>query len=69
VLPRAEALRLELGPLEMDVLGTAVRVDRILLEVDPVTRASVSVLCGPSGSGETPRDLARKLNRLVAALT
>jgi hypothetical protein len=62
----------ELGPLETDVLGTAIRVDRVLLEVDPVTRGTVGVLCGPAGSPgapDTPRDLARKLNRLIEALT
>lgn len=65
------SLRLELGPLELDLFGTALRVDRVSLEVEPVTRAAVGVLCGPAGSGDaaSPRELARKLNRLVAALT
>jgi hypothetical protein len=64
-----QALRVELGPLEADVLGTAIRVDRVLLEVDPVTRGTVGVLCGSAGAPDAPRELARKLNRLIGALT
>jgi hypothetical protein len=64
-------LHVELGPLELDALGTSLRLDRVVIDVDPVTRAAVGALCGPTrprGSGEAPRELARKLNRLLAAL-
>jgi hypothetical protein len=30
-----QALRVELGPLEADVAGTAIHVDRVLMELDP----------------------------------
>jgi hypothetical protein len=70
------ALHLELGPLELDLLGTALRLDRVVLNLEAMPGASVSMrnslcaLTGGGGMGTMPLEqAARVLNRILLVLS
>lgn len=66
-----DILHLELGPLDLDLLGLVVHLDRIVLDVDAQPGAGNllgNLLCSVAGLLDNPSGLARVLNRILGII-
>jgi hypothetical protein len=67
-----DILHLELGPLDLDLLGLVVHLDRIVLDIDAQSGAGNllgNLLCAVVGLLDDPSGLARVLNDILAILS
>jgi len=66
-----DILHLELGPLDLDVLGLVVHLNKIVLDIDAQPGPGNllgNLLCGVAGLLDNPTGLARLLNDILAIL-
>ena len=66
-----DILHLELGPLDLDLLGLIVHLNKIVLDIDAQSGAGNllgNLLCGVAGLLDNPSGLARLLNNILAIL-
>ena len=66
-----DILHLELGPLDLDLLGLVVHLNRIVLDIDAQSGAGNllgNLLCAVAGLLDNPSGLARLLNDILAIL-
>ena len=66
-----DILHLELGPLDLDLLGLVVHLNKIVLDIDAQSGAGNllgNLLCGVAGLLDNPSGLARLLNDILAIL-
>jgi hypothetical protein len=66
-----DILHLELGPLDLDLLGLVVHLDRIVLDIDAQSGPGNllgNLLCGVAGLLDNPGGLARLLNQILSIL-
>lgn len=63
-----DILHLELGPLDLDLLGLVVHLDRIVLDIDAESGPGNllgNLLCAVAGLLDNPNGLAALLNRIL----
>jgi hypothetical protein len=66
-----EILHLELGPLDLNLLGLVVHLDRIVLDIDAQSGPGAllgNLLCSVAGLLDNPGGLARLLNQILGIL-
>jgi hypothetical protein len=66
-----DILHLELGPLDLDLLGVVVHLNRIVLDIDAVSGPGNllgNLLCAVTGLLDNPSGLAQLLNQILAIL-
>jgi hypothetical protein len=66
-----DILHLELGPLDLDLLGLVVHLDRIVLDIDAESGPGQllgNLLCAVAGLLDNPNGLARVLNQILDIL-
>ena len=66
-----DILHLELGPLDLDLLGLVVHLNKIVLDIDAQSGAGNllgNLLCAVAGLLDNPSGLARLLNDILAIL-
>jgi hypothetical protein len=66
-----DILHLELGPLDLDVLGLVVSLNRVVLDIDAQSGPGNllgNLLCAVTGLLDNPSGLANLLNRILAIL-
>ena len=66
-----DILHLELGPLDLDLLGLVVHLNQIVLDIDAQPGPGNllgNLLCGVAGLLDNPSGLARLLNDILAIL-
>ena len=66
-----DVLHLELGPLDLDLLGLVVHLNRIVLDIDAVSAPGNllgNLLCAVLGLLDNPSGLANLLNEILAIL-
>jgi hypothetical protein len=66
-----DILHLELGPLELDLLGLVVNLNRIVLDIDAQSGPGNllgNLLCSVAGLLDNPGGLARLLNQILGIL-
>ena len=65
-------LHLELGPLDLELLGLVVHLDKIVLDIDAQSGPGNllgNLLCAVAGLLDNPSGLANVLNRILAILS
>src|SRR5688572_20771760 len=71
VTATCDILHLELGPLNLDLLGLVVNLNRIVLDIDAQAgpgKLLGNLLCAVAGLLDNPGGLARLLNRILSIL-
>ena len=66
-----DILHLELGPLNLDLLGLVVNLNQVILDIDAVSGAGNllgNLLCAVVGLLDSPGGLARILNQILGIL-
>ena len=66
-----DILHLELGPLDLDLLGLVVHLNRIVLDIDAVSGPGNllgNLLCAVVGLLDNPNGLAQLLNQILAII-
>jgi hypothetical protein len=66
-----DILHLELGPLELDLLGLVINLDRIVLDITAESGAGNllgNLLCSVAGLLDNPNGLVRVLNQILSLL-
>ena len=66
-----DVLHLELGPLDLDLLGLVVHLDKVVLDIDAVSAPGNllgNLLCAILGLLDSPAGLAKVLNDILAIL-
>ena len=66
-----DILHLELGPLDLDLLGLVVHLDKIVLDIDAESGPGNllgNLLCAVAGLLDNPNGLARLLNQILQIL-
>jgi hypothetical protein len=66
-----DILHLELGPLDLDLLGLVVHLDKIVLDIDAQPGPGNllgNLLCSVAGLLDDPNGLARVLNQILSIL-
>jgi hypothetical protein len=67
-----DILHLELGPLNLDLLGLVVNLNRVILDIDAVSGPGNllgNLLCAVVGLLDNPNALAQLLNRILAIIS
>jgi hypothetical protein len=67
-----DILHLELGPLNLDLLGLVVNLNRVILDIDAVAGPGNllgNLLCAVVGLLDSPGPLAQLLNRILAIIS
>jgi hypothetical protein len=67
-----DILHLELGPLNLDLLGLVVNLNRVVLDIDAVSGPGNllgHLLCAVVGLLDSPGPLAQLLNRILAIIS
>jgi hypothetical protein len=67
-----DILHLELGPLNLDLLGLVVNLNRVILDIDAVSGPGNllgNLLCAVVGLLDSPGPLAQLLNRILAIIS
>ena len=66
-----DILHLELGPLDLDLLGLVVHLDRVVLDIDAQSGPGNllgNLLCAVTGLLDNPSGLAQLLNQILAII-
>jgi hypothetical protein len=67
-----DVLHLELGPLNLDLLGLVVNLNQIILDIDAVSGPGSllgNLLCAVVGLLDSPGPLAQLLNRILGIIS
>lgn len=65
-----QTLHLEVGPLDLNLLGVAIHADALVIDVNSTTSSGLrrGLLCAIGNAGDNPTVLARHLNQLLTLL-